>query len=1028
MAALLLLSLVTFSYPKGGDSSPATNGIDQTITDKLHSIGGYITENAGQVANEQVRFYSSGDMQAGFAESAVLLKLVERGHSSPPHDFEERMRGPQVQRDDLPSSRGVMARITFPGSNGVTPQGVQEMPHRSNYFIGNDPSKWRTGVRSYREIVYSDLYDGIDLSYRMQDGQLKYDFIIGPGADPALIAVSYEGVEDLHIDPAGVLVVSTTLGELRDSNPIAYQDGRQVECAFVQRSPLSFAFGCEGRDSSRPLVIDPLVYSTFLGGSDNDYGFGIAIDSSGSAYVTGATWSTDFPATPGSFNTTLRGVGDAFVTKLDATGSALVYATFLGGGGSDGGRDIAIDSSGSAYVTGDTASLDFPATLGSFDTTYNGGFDSFVAKLDATGSALVYATFLGGAADDVGWDIAIDSSGSAYVTGMTWSADFPATPGSFDTTYNVGGDVFVARLSPPGSALVYATFLGGGGDDYGRGIAVDSAGNTYVTGETVSADFPVMPGSFDTTFSGGYVDAFVARLNAAGTALVYATFLGGSGNDYGRDIAIDSSGRAYVTGETTSADFPVTPGSFDAIHNGWLDAFVAKLDATGSALVYSSFMGGGRTDRGEDISVDSSGSIYVTGSTESADFPTTPGSFDTTYNGGFDPFVAKLDSAGIVLVYATFLGGGGHDYGYCITVDFSGSAYFAGYTGSTDFPVTLGAFDTTYDAGWDAFVTKLDIGSSANTPPEIASFTASPSPSFEGSAVFFEVSATDVDGDALTYYFDFESDGMFDVSGPNSTATHAYGDDFNGTATVRVSDGNLSAWANTTVIVYNLPPSIDTAITAEVTGNLTLRVAGEKWHDVNLTIYRAGVAVADASVTRFPGSPDDQAATIENVTIDMLGGNLSAVVRYTPDDDPVNGQPNGANPAWLIFTARDGSESRLHHTFNVRHNDTWTWRVDDLRALLAGMNLTFTATATDPGSDDLTFTWDWGDGTPATTTMHFNDGIGPDPYPSPGGTFPFTAMDVQTHVYTMAGMYSIMLKVTDDDGGIKEITLVMTLV
>ena len=961
---MLLLSLVTFSYPKGGDSIPATNEIDQPIIDKLHSTDGFFTENAGQVPNEQVRFYSSSGMQAGFAESAVLVKLVEREHSRPLGVFEERMRGPRIQRDDPPSVRGVMVRVTFPGSNKVMPQGVQEMPHRSNYFIGNDPSKWRTGVPSYQEIVYRNLYDGIDLSYRTQAGQLKYEFIISQGADPALITVSYEGVENLRIDQSDELVVSTALGELRDGKPIAYQDGREVECAFVQRASLSFGFRCEGRDPSRPLVIDPLVYATFLGGSDYDWGTSITVDSSGNAYVAGETYSTDFPA-----------------------------------------------------------------TLSAFDTTYNGGAsDAFVAKLNAAGSALVYATFLGGDNYDKGYGIAVDSSGSAYVTGYTDSADFPTTPGSFDTTFNGISDAFMAKLNAPGSALVYSTFLGGGNEDAGRGIAVDSSGNAYVTGYTWSADFPATPGSFDTTYNGDY-DAFVAKLDAAGHALVYSTFLGGGNHDEGYGIAVDSSGNAYVTGHTHSKDFPATPGSFDTTFNGSSDAFVAKLDLAGSVLVYSTFLGGGGNEESCDIAIDSSGSAYVTGYTDSADFPATPGSFDTTFNGGYsDAFAARLNAAGSALVYATFLGGGDGEWSNGIAVDSSGGAYISGQAYSTDFPATLGSFDTTHDGAWDGFVAKLDMGGGANTPPEIMSFAASPSPSFEGDVVLFAVNATDADGDALTYDFDFESDGVFDVSGPSSTAMHVYGDDFNGTATVIVSDGNLSAEATTPVIVLNIPPSVDGEITATATFDITLRVAGEKWHDVNLTIYRDRVAVADASVTRFPGSPDDQAATIENVTIDLFSGNLSAVVRYTPDDDPVNGQPNGANPAWLILTAKDGSESKIHHTFNVRHNDTWIWRVDDLRAFVAGMSLTFTATATDPGSDDLTFTWDWGDGTPATITTYFNDGIGPDPYPSPGGVFPFIATDFQKHVYSTVGKYDFKLTVRDDDGGARELLVVIIII
>jgi len=321
----------------------------------------------------------------------------------------------------------------------------------------------------------------------------------------------------------------------------------------------------------------------------------------------------------------------------------------------------------------------------------------------------------------------------------------------------------------------------------------------------------------------------------------------------------------------------------------------------------------------------------------------------------------------------------------------------------------------------------MNHGSSNNPPLADA---GGPYMGSEGAAIVFDGSlSSDIDGDPLQFRWDFDDDGLWDTPWSQSpTASRIWGDDWEGRIALQVSDGDLTDIDTANVAILNLRPSVDTDITATVTGNLTLRVAGEKWHDVALTVYRDGVAVANASVVRAPGSPDDQSATIENVTIDLLGGNLSAVVRYTPDDDPINGRPNGANPAWLIFTARDGSESRLHHTFNVRHNETWIWKVDELRVLLVGTNITFIATATDPGSDDLTFTWDWGDGTPATATTHFNDATAPDPYPSPCGTFPFTATDSEAHAYQTAGIFELKLTVRDDDGGTTEIPLVVVIV
>jgi len=403
---------------------------------------------------------------------------------------------------------------------------------------------------------------------------------------------------------------------------------------------------------------DGLAYATFFGGAI----LSIAVDSSGAAYLTGKAYSA-FPATPGAYDTTYGGgtcdkigtpCADAFVAKLNPSGTALVYATFLGGASEDYGYSIAVDSSGAAYVTGLTRSSDFPATPGAYDTTYNESCgspilpcaDAFVAKLNPSGTALVYATFLGGAKIDYGYSIAVDSSGAAYVTGSTYSSDFPTTPGAYDTTHNGLHDAFVVKLNPSGSTLAYATFLGGDGWEEGSGIAVDASGAAYVTGGTGSPDFPTTSGAYDRTFENG--DAFVVKLNPSGTALVYATFLGGAEVDWGHSIAVDSSGAAYVTGTTNSSDFPTTPGAYDTTHSGVCDAFVVKLKPSGDGLTYATFLGGDNKEWGLDIAIDSSGAAYVTGWTNSSDFPTTPGAYDTTYNGDHDVFVAKLAVGGEV--------------------------------------------------------------------------------------------------------------------------------------------------------------------------------------------------------------------------------------------------------------------------------------------------------------------------------------------------------------------------------------------
>ena len=406
-----------------------------------------------------------------------------------------------------------------------------------------------------------------------------------------------------------------------------------------------------------------LAYSTFLGGGvyidDKQEAWGIAVDNAGNAYLAGWTNTSDFPITAEAFDTTYNGKTDAFVVKLSPSGNTLRYATFLGGEDTDYGYGIAIDDTGNVYVTGSTGSADFPTTDGAFDETYNGGhYDAFVTKLNSTGSDLTYSTFLGGSNWDHGQDIATDREGDAYVTGRTASQDFHITTGAIDTTFCGYAEAFVAKIRSKGGGLGYATYLGGQDWDQGEGIAVDDAGNAYVVGHTKSVDFPTTDGAFDVIYDGAYSDAFVVKINTTASDFCYATYLGGDGCDYGHGIVLDGDGRAYVIGETSSDDFPTTPGAFDQSHNGGSDdVFITVLHPNGIALEYSTFIGGSSVgDRGNSIATNDAGCVFITGKTYSSNFPTTASAFDPSYNGAWDIFVAKLrlwdTSAGPV-----FLGG-----------------------------------------------------------------------------------------------------------------------------------------------------------------------------------------------------------------------------------------------------------------------------------------------------------------------------------------------------------------------------------
>jgi len=394
---------------------------------------------------------------------------------------------------------------------------------------------------------------------------------------------------------------------------------------------------------------DALVYSTFLGGSGDDRSWGIVLDSSGTAYVEGYTASSDFPTTVGAFDRSLHGgKWDVFVAGIDSSGTALRYSTFLGGSKNDYPGGIASDAEGNVYVTGDSESSDFPVTAGAYDTSHGGWpSDAFVAKFRPAGngqSDLLYSTFLGGSKGEHGFAIAVDGSGSIYLTGDTASPEFPTTAGAYDTEFNHSDaktDAFLVKVNPAGngqSDLLYSSFLGGSyGDDQGRGIALDGSGNVYMTGQTYSTNFPTTQGAYDTGHNGSF-DVFVARLSLTGSGqsdLLYSTFLGGSGQESGQAIAVDASGRAYVTGYTWSSDFPTTDGAYDTSYNGgyYGDAFAARFSAAGDSLVYSTFLGGSASEIGRDIAVDGWGNAYVTGQTPSSDFPSTAGAYDSNHNG-----------------------------------------------------------------------------------------------------------------------------------------------------------------------------------------------------------------------------------------------------------------------------------------------------------------------------------------------------------------------------------------------------------
>lgn len=710
--------------------------------------------NRGQV-DGAVRFFARGPGYTLFLtgrDTVMVLQRTVSGHGC-------------LERGSRPAfARPAILHLRLLGANPHPRTfGANNLPGTVNYFIGNDPRRWHTNIPTYARVHSRNVYPGIDVLYYGQRGQLEYDWLVAPGANPDRIRQTIEGASALQVDRHGNLAIRIGGLLIRQSPPLAYQRDRRgirsIAARYVLAGKRTVGLALGRYDARRPLVIDPtLVYSTFLGGSGAEGGLGIAADSRGDAYITGDTQSTDFPvAGPAQASLTsdpscvqsqgrLTTCTDVFVSKLSSDGSSLLYSTYLGGSLDDFGYGIAVDLDGSAYITGNTLSRDFP-TRQAYQAHASGGTklgDVFVARLSPAGSSLIYSTYLGGAGEDDGQAIAV-SGGNAYVTGSTTSGDFP-TAHALQPAIGGGtcgdasapepcSDAFVTELDASGSGLVYSTFLGGGGADAGTGIAVRGTA-AYVAGRTDSQNFPTQNALQRSLHQGqcgapdaptACNDAFVAEVAPAGKRLVYSTYLGGAGEDAANDLTVDQQGSAYVVGQTGSSDFPVVH-SFQSAHLGSEDVgFATKIDPKGSSIVYSTYLGGSGTDVAYGVAVDAAGNAYLTGSTLSKDFPvrnavqtTAPGD-ENVQNG----FITELDSSGTGLVYSTYLGGTDHDLGADIALDPDGNVYITGFATSTDFPTTHALQGEHAGGGFDTIVAKI----AAMYPPiPTATPTATASP------------------------------------------------------------------------------------------------------------------------------------------------------------------------------------------------------------------------------------------------------------------------------------------------------------
>lgn len=596
------------------------------------------------------------------------------------------------------------------------PLAEEPLPAKRNYFIGSDPRKWRTNVCVFGKVRYPSVYQNVDLVYYGSRERLEYDFIIRPGGQPQSIIFSVAGAKRAEIEQSGDLALQAGDAHARLHRPFAYQiinaQRYEVSARFLPLGSGRFGIEVSSYDRKWPLIIDPVLdYSSYLGGSNDEGIFGIGFDGEGNLYVAGETSSLDFPEENGA-QTHAAGSYDAFVSKFDPSGTRLIYSTYLGGSRFDDAIGIQVNEAGSVYIAGLAQSADFPAVNARQPAFGGGPTDGFVAKLSPSGSELEFSTYLGGRGYDYVKALAIDHEDRVYVAGYTNSLDFPITSNAFQKECDQGayigfciGDAFVAKLDSSGQNLVYSTYLGGSSFEAAAGLAVDQHGQAYVAGQAASRNFPTR-NPYQASLSGPG-DAFVTKLNAAGSDIEFSTFLGGGGTDAATDIALDPPRHVYVTGRTASTDFPIVRAFQSENRGGVSDGFVAKFDSKASNLIYSTYVGGSAWDYPYRIAVRANQEASVIGFTSSPDFPTHD-ALNSFYGGGAtDAFLVTLDRRGENARLSTYLGGSGADYGYAITIGSGNSIWFGGSTTSMDFPLVRASQDAYAGGPFDAFLGRI---------------------------------------------------------------------------------------------------------------------------------------------------------------------------------------------------------------------------------------------------------------------------------------------------------------------------------
>ncbi len=883
-----------------------------------------------------------------------------------------------------------VVRMEFAGANhGLRVDGREQLPGNANYFLGNDPAQWHSNIPTYAKVNYAGVYPGIDLAYYGNQRQLEFDFLVSPGADPKAIRLHFAGAEKVSIDKAGDLTVSARNGEITFHKPVIYQtaDGRRepIEGTFALRAGNTVGFTLGNYDHSRELTIDPvLAYSTYFGGNADDTVTGLAVDSEGSAYITGEVVSTNFPVTPSAYQKA-NGFASNYVVKLNPAGSALAYSTYLGGGTQAVfplPAAIAVDNSGNAYVGGLTSAPTFPVTAGAYHKAFDGGLEVFVTKLNPTGSGLVYSATLGDGYTGT-TAIAVDCAGDVYLTGGADAPYFPTTPGAYQTTGLPYGTSYITKLNADGSALIYSTYFGGGQGSVSSGIAADCSGHAYVTGYVIDyngtlAPFPTTPGALQTAVKSSQ-PGYVAEFKPDGSAPIYSTLLGETAIATPLGIAIDSQGDAYVVG-SAAAKYPTTAGAFEQLAAGpYSNGFVSKLNPAGTALIYSTYLVGTETwDLISSIALDSANHAYVTGyAGANADYPVTPDAYQSVNRAssiaGANAFLTELNAEGTALIYSTYLGGkGSPSTDPLVALDSLGNVYLAGNTYATDFPVTAGAYQQQNNAAAVYGTPNQVISKFVFNGATTTTLASGSNPGTYGQPVTFSADATPMQGSGVP-----SGTVSFIVDG--AVAAHAALDN---TGHAEYSTSSLAVGPHTVVASYQGDPTTYSASTGALTETITGGQAATP------TILPLGGVYRKATVTITSTTP-------------------GAVIYYTTDNTtPTTGSLKYTAPISVSATktveaiatlSGDTSSSVAAQTYTINSGANLTSTILKLSPAESNVNQPVTFTATVQAAPEPTPT-----GT--VTFLHGDTVIAT--VPLTAGTASYTTSTLATGDYSITAIYT----------------------